>query len=174
MGIAMKIVRAFALIALMVATAGIRPAAAQGTPSPETLAAARELVALISQDTVREMVDRMLAQIWPTIERGLRAKQPNITAEQIAELRQEHRRIFLEYMANLMDDAPALYARHFSADEMHQLIVFYRSPIGQKSLHVLPQLTAELFTMIIPRLQQVQAQINAAFIKVLRQRGLSI
>src|SRR5215469_15071202 len=148
----MKILRIFALLALVAAAgvpAAMRPAMAQDAPSAETLAAARDLVALISKDTINQMATQMIGQIWPLIERDLRSKQPSITAEQVAGLRKEYERIFIEYLANLMSDAPTLYARHFSADELHQLVAFYRSPLGQKSLHVLPQLTAEMFQMIM-------------------------
>jgi len=170
-----EFLRALAVMALVTATAvpaAMRSAAAQDTASPEALAAARELVALISKDTIRQMVTQMIGQVWPAVESGLRAKQPSLTNDQIAGLHQEYQRIFLEYMSKLMDDAPGLYARHFSPDELHQLVAFYQSPIGQKSLHVLPQLTAEKFQMMMPRLQQMEVQINAAFTKVLQQRGL--
>jgi hypothetical protein len=71
-----------------------------------------------------------------------------------------------------MDDAPALYVRYFSADELHQMVAFYRSPVGQKALHVLPQLTVEMFRTMMPRVQAMQVKIDAAFTKILQQRGL--
>lgn len=80
-----------------------------GRASPAGLAAARDLVAILQQ-----MVVQLMAQIWPAVERRLRAKQPNVTAEQVADLRGEHERIFVNDLNDLIR-APAPYARHFSA-----------------------------------------------------------
>jgi hypothetical protein len=168
----MKILRILAVMALVaVAVAGGRPAMAQDN-SPEALAAARELVSLTSKDTIRQMATQMIGQLWPTVERSLRAKQPTLTVEQVTALRQEYERIFVEYLNGLMDDAPTLYVHYFSADELRQLVAFYRSPVGQKALHVLPQLTVEMFKTMMPRVQEMQVKIDAAFTKILAERGL--
>ena len=170
------ILACLALVAVPAAPIAINPAAAQGAPTPtsEALAAARDLVAIVSKDTIHQMVAQLMGQIWPGIERSLRAKQPNITAEQVADLRGEYERIFVGYMNNLMAGAPALYARHFSAAELRELLAFYQSPVGQKSLKELPQLTVEIIQMIVPQLQQAQGQLNDAFIKIARQKGFNI
>jgi len=172
----MSLVRVLAMVAAL-ALPGlpwINAAAAQAAATPESLAAARELLAIISKDTMRQVVTQVANQVWPTVERSLRAKQPDISAAQVAELRAEFERIQLEYMASVMDDAPVIYARHFSADELRELLAFYRSPIGAKALRVLPQVTAESMALMMPRLQQIQAQTMEAFTKVLRQRGFPI
>lgn len=173
----MKILRILAVLALVGVpglAAGTQPAAAQGAATPEALAEARELVAIISKDTIRQMVTQVAGQVWPMVERGLRAKQPDISANVLAELRTEFERIQIEYMADLMQDAPVIYARHFSAAELRELLAFYRSPIGAKALRELPQIMAESMALIMPRLQQVQAKTMEAFTKVLRSRGLAI
>ena len=170
----MKILRIFACLALLAAPIATHSAMAQSAPTPDALAAARDLIAIMSKDTIRQMSVQMVGQIWPTIERSLRAKQPSITAEQVADLRGEYERIFLDYMNNLMGDAPALYARYFSAAELREMLAYHRSPVGQKALRVLPQLTVEIFQMIMPKLQQAQGQMMDAFTKVARQRGFNI
>jgi hypothetical protein len=164
----------FASLALFGAPIGLRPAAAQAPATPEALQAAQDLVSVVSKDTIRQLVSQVTGQVWPMIERGLRAKKPDISADVLADLRKEFERIQLEYMSGLMSDAPVIYARHFSADELHQLLAFYRTPIGAKALRELPQITAEVMALIMPRLQQVQQQTMAAFTKVLHDRGLEI
>jgi hypothetical protein len=180
---ALRILACAVLLAIPVAPIAISSAAAQGAPpvqsgkdvpGADALAAARDLIAVISKDTMRQMTGQLTAALWPAIERNLRAKQPNITAGQVADLRSEYERIFLGYMNNAMADAPALYARHFSAAEMREMLAFHQSPTGQKALHVLPQLTVEMFQMVMPKLQQMQGQMLDAFTKVARQRGFDI
>jgi hypothetical protein len=173
----MSLMRVFAMLAALVLPgplAWVNAAAAQGSATPEALEAARELLAIVSKDTLQQVVTQVTGQVWPTVERSLRAKQPEISAAQLGELRAEFERIQLEYMANVMNDAPVIYARHFSAAELRELLTFYHSPIGAKALRVLPQVAAEVMALIMPRLQQVQAQTMEAFTKVLRQRGFAI
>jgi hypothetical protein len=57
---------------------------------------------------------------------------------------------------------------------MREMLAFHQSPTGQKALHVLPQLTVEMFQMVMPKLQQMQGQMLDAFTKVARQRGFDI
>jgi len=173
----MTILRTFMLVALLAlfgAPIGPRPAAAQSPATPEALQAAKDLVSVVSKDTMGQLVTQVTAQVWPMIERGLRAKQPDIQATTLADLRKEFERIQVEYMSGLMSDAPAIYARHFSADELRQLLAFYHTPIGAKALRELPQITAEVMALIMPRLQQVQQQTMGAFTKILHDRGLEI
>jgi len=169
-----RTIAVLALLALFGAPMGLRPAAAQNAATPESLQAARDLVAVVSKDTMGQLVTQVTAQVWPMLERGLRAKQPDISAAVLADLRKEFERIQLEYMSGLMNDAPSVYARHFSAAELRELLAFYRTPIGVKALHELPQITAEVMGMIMPRLQQVQQQTMGAFTKILHDRGLEI
>ena len=172
----LRILACLGLLAVSAAPMATGPAAAQSapTPTPEALAAARDLVAILTKDTIHQMSTRMVAQIWPGIERSLRAKQPNITPEQVADLRGEYERIFDDYLTKLMADAPALYARYFSAAELREMLAYNRSPVGQKALRVLPQLMVEMMQMIMPKLQTAQGQLLDAFTKVARQKGFDI
>lgn len=147
---------------------------AQGSAPSEELAAANELMAVMSKDTIRQMVSNLTSQVWPTIERAVRAKRADIDQNTLAELRAEFEHIELEYMANVMADAPQIYARHFTAAELREMLAFYRTPTGQKSVQVMPQVLSEVFIMVMPKMQVMQAQILEVFTRVLRQRGIDL
>jgi hypothetical protein len=149
-------------------------ATAQGEAQSEALKAANELMAVMSKDTVRQMVMGMTAQVWPTIEQTLRAKRSDIDQATLTELRSEFERIQMQYMTGVMSDAPALYARYFTAEELRDMLEFYKTPTGLKSLQVMPQLTAEVFKMVMSKMQGLQAQIMGAFEAALRQRGINL
>lgn len=173
----MKILRrvaVFAVVALSGVPIGLQPVAAQNAATPEALQAAQDLMAVLNKDTLHQMVSKMTEQVWPVVERGLRTKQPKISDGVVAELRSEFERIQLDYISGVLADAPVIYARHFSAAELRELLAFYRTPVGAKSLRELPQITAEAIALVMPRLQQVRTQTMDAFTKVLRQRGLEI
>jgi uncharacterized protein len=149
-------------------------ALAQGEASPESLKAANELMAIMSKDTVQQLVTGLTAQVWPTLERALRTKRSDIDQATLTELRNEFERIQVQYMTGVMADAPAIYARHFSAQELRDMLAFYKTPTGQKALQVMPQLTAEVLQMVAQKMQGLQVQIMGAFSNVLRQRGIDL
>jgi hypothetical protein len=149
-------------------------ALAQGEASPDSLKAANELMAIMSKDTVQQLVTGLTAQVWPTLERALRTKRSDIDQATLTELRNEFERIQVQYMAGVMADAPAIYARHFSAQELRDMLAFYQTPTGEKALKVMPQLTAEVFQMVMQKMQGLQVQIMGAFSSVLRQRGIDL
>ena len=173
----MKIIRIAALAVALISAgvaAGWNDARAQGAPpSAEALQAAKELVTVVTQDTIKELAERVTAQVWPQIEQALTAKQ-KIPPVQLAELRHEFERIQFEFATKVMEDAPALYARFFTAAELHELLAFYRTPVGVKAMRTMPQITAESLKLVIARLPQLQTDAMAAFTKILKQRGFDI
>jgi hypothetical protein len=70
-----------------------------------------------------------------------------------------------------MNEAPPIYARHFTVAELHELTDFYKSPTGAKALHELPQVMGEFTSLLVPRLQTLQQQTSDAFNKILRAHG---
>lgn len=162
------------MIALLAVPAAMPRANAQSESSAETMQAAKDLMAIMSVDTVRQMVTGMTNQVWPTIERELRSKRADIDQATLSELRTEFENIQMRYMANVMADAPTIYARHFSASELRDMMAFYKTPTGQKSLKAMPQVMADVFAMIMPKMQGLQVQIMDAFNDVLRKRGINL
>src|SRR5262245_63672434 len=149
-------------------------AEAQSAPSGEALEAARDLLVLMSRDLVAQLAGQVTAQMWPAIENRLRAYNPTIDAEAIVDLRKELDRIQFEYMMNIVAEGPAIYARHFTAQELREIIAFYRTPTGGKLLQLTPQLTTEDLGMVTPHMPEFYAQTVEAFRKVLRGRGYNL
>src|ERR1700719_79600 len=109
---------------LFVLTAlGSGSAVAQGAESPESLAAANQLFSILSKDILSQMTEQVMAQAWPSIERDLIGRK--VDAATIAALRAEFARIKMKNMVDVMKDAPAIYARHFTAAELRELSTFY-------------------------------------------------
>jgi hypothetical protein len=171
----MSMKRIFALLIVLACSPGLiapsSPARAQAEGSPEALQAATELMAVLSKDMVGQMSTQMSAQVWPVLEQQLRGGRPEVDAATIGELRSEFERLQVEYLLEVMKGAPAVYAKYFSAQELRDMLGFYRTPTGVKSLRVLPQVMAEFFAGLMPRLQEVEQQTTAAFQKILRQKG---
>jgi len=157
------------LMSMLVAVTLAAPAYAQApSPAPDALKAAQELAALMSGDTVGQMSAAMTAQIWPAIERQL---GPKVDAATLTELRGEFEQSLATFSKAAMADAPAVYARHFTAQELRALLAFYKSPVGAKALQTMPAVMAELGQEMAPRIQAFQAELHAKMEATLKKHG---
>jgi hypothetical protein len=170
----MKILRV-GLLASVVGLSGVISAAAREAtapaPSPEAVAAAKELVAVISPDMINDMTGKMLAQAWPTLEQSLQLQYPQLDAATSAELRAEFEKQMAASVAEAMDDAPAIYARYLTVPEIRDLQAFYRTPTGAKTLKVMPQITGDMMGNFVPRIQGMMQRIDIALNGVLQKHG---
>jgi hypothetical protein len=141
--------------------------AAQGAGSPEAVRAANELVLLLSKDLMGQMTKEVTEQAWPQIERIL-GKMDKAT---MAELRREFEVGMTAMMADVMQDAAPIYARHFTEQELRDILAFYRTPTGVKALQRLPQVLAESMAAMTLRLEASQERTMESFMRILRERG---
>jgi hypothetical protein len=169
----MKLLHIFFLtmaVGLLGTQSGVSQSAAQ--PSPETLQAAKELLAVVSDSMISDLTSKMTAQVWPSMESTLRTRNPKIDAATSGELRKEFERLMVNHVSDTMKDAPAIYARYLTASEMRDIVVFYRTPSGAKTLKVMPQVMADLSATMAPRMQGLQEKVELAFLNLLQKRGL--
>lgn len=162
----MKRLIAFVLVAAALAL----PAHAQTppAPSPDAMAAAKELAAIMSGDSVSQLSAALTGQIWPNIERQL---GPKVDAATIAELRGQFEQSLSSFTTEVMRDSPTVYARHFTVEELRAMLAFYKSPAGQKSLKTMPTVMTELGEQMQPRMQAFQEDLHNKMEATLRKRG---
>lgn len=154
-----------AFVALQCLAGDVR---SQGTSSPEALAAAKELAAIVSQDTINQLSQAMTAQIWPKLQAELGSQADPAT---LNELRGEFEKAMARFLVEVMKDAPEIYARHFTAEELRDIVAFYRTPSGKKALQTMPKVTAETFQVIGPRLETFQRDIAGILQRFLKKPG---
>jgi hypothetical protein len=166
--------RAVRLIVLaMMVVLRVTTASAQtqppATPSPDAVAAAKELLAIMSPDLVGQMMRGMVAQMWPQIERSF---GPKIDAATSAELRAEFEHTTQQFVLDSMQDMPQIYARYFTADELHQLAAFYKTPLGAKALSQIPKVMADFSATMLPRMTAFQQQLQGRLQVILEKHGV--
>ncbi|WP_376090878.1 DUF2059 domain-containing protein [Roseomonas sp. CCTCC AB2023176] len=74
----------------------------------------------------------------------------------------------------MMTGIADIWARYFTAEELRQMVAFYDTPLGRKSLALMPQMTAEtqaLAQRILPQILQDTISKNR---DALRQRGIQV
>ncbi len=144
------------------------PVLGQQGGSPDALQAARELQAVMSGDLVKQMVDQMMTAMWPGVENQFRAK---VNATTLADIRAEFQRVTLKYVLTVQDEAPAVYAKYFSAEELRSLSAFYRTPIGIKAITVMPKVMGESMQIMVTKMPDMEKELTASIESVMRKNG---
>jgi uncharacterized protein len=144
------------------------PAQAQNAGSPEALAAAKELSAIVTGESIQQMSQAVTEQTWPTIEHEFASKVDSAT---LAEMRAEFQAALAAFTGDVMKETPRLYAKYFSAGELHDMLAFYKTPTGIKALHAMPVLTGEIAALIGPRAQSFQQDLAARMTAVVKKHG---
>lgn len=156
------------LATIVLAACLASPGQAQEAPSPEALRAAQDLTALINGDTIQKISAAMVAQMWPNISARLAGK---VDAETLADLRADAERSAAELSSDLMKEAPAIYARNFSAQELRDILAFYKTPTGAKTLRVMPKVMADISATLVPRLPAFQQGMVERMRVILEKHG---
>ena len=165
----MRLMRILAAVAMLIVAGFVHPPRASAQQSPEALAAANDLFALMSTDMLAQLNTQVSAQLWPIIDRDLKSR--GVDEATSAEIRKELERIQLEQLTESMKGVPAIYARYFTAAELHDIAAFYKTPTGAKTLRLMPAVMAEAMQAMVPQMQKIQWKTQGALLRVLRQRG---
>jgi uncharacterized protein len=157
------------LCSLLVWTALAGAAVGQNAPSADTLAAAKEVAQLLSGDSMAQMRAAITAQMWSgAIEPQLSSR---VDAATLAHIRGEFERAVNQLSTDVMQEAPAIYARHFNAHELGDMLAFYKSPSGAKPHKVVPVVLTDISIQIGPRMQRMQGELNTRIEAIMRQHG---
>jgi uncharacterized protein len=156
------------ILALAILLRAMPLALAQGTPPPEALAAARDLMAVMSPDMVGQLTRGMTAQVWPNIERQLGGQVDQAT---LTELRGEFERVIVEFANESLKDAPAIYAKYFSVQELRDIAAFYKTPVGAKALQTMPMVMSDYFGTMVPRMTDLQRNFETRMQAILQKHG---
>jgi hypothetical protein len=120
---------------------GQKNAATESAPANEGKAAdIRRLMALVNtEEMAGGMMGAMTEQIRPVVVSSL---PPGEYREKLVDLFLEKFRSKAD-MKSLLDLLAPIYDRYLSDEEIRGLIVFYQTPLGKKTLAVMPKVMAE-------------------------------
>lgn len=142
------------------------PARAQG-PSPEAMAAARELIAVSrAADQFKTILPLIAQQLKPAIVQG----RPEVERDydKVMPVMTE---LALKHIDSVIDDMAAIYANTFSAEEMRQVAAFYRTPVGQRFLDKVPEILQQSMALGQTFAQRLLQDFQKAVTDELRNRG---
>lgn len=147
-------------------------------PSPEQQALVDELLVLTKQEeNANRMLDSMLQQIETTFPQFLTDTLSKTTEledqalqEQVAALSTRLVKRYRELLPQRIDIgkittqiSASLYAKYYTTEELQGLIDFYRTPLGQKTIDITPQLSQEALQqsnqLVLPQVIEVVQEI---------------
>jgi len=161
-------IRTIGLLSLLMLLSA--PLARAQAPSPEALAAAKELVVTMRLDEqFAAVLPGMIKNIKPTIVQGR------------AEVDREYDALvpfmleaFKARMSELSDAAAIVYARNFSTEDLLVLSAFYRTPSGQRLLQKLPTVTQEIMVAGGKFGKSIGEDMQKRMIEELRKKGVNL
>ena len=143
-------------------------APAHADEAEERMKAAQELVDATMTDT---FVTQMAGSAWPPMEAQIKGKNANISDATVAEMKAEFLATMRGYISDLMVDMTPVYAKHFTAQELKDLLAFQTSPLGQKTLATQPKIMAEAMPKILSGTQRIMPQLLKSFQEKVKKRG---
>lgn len=165
------------------ASAAVAPAATSPTLTPAKKALILELLKMTDADKQVEMIINQLTlshqRRYPTLLAQAINAAPNLSEEKKKELiasAQEQsarsserlRQLFMQKidLSNVMQEvALVVYDKNFTESEMQDIITFYKTPTGKKTLQALPAVMSESMEMttalITPPLSDIMKQVMA-------------
>jgi hypothetical protein len=147
------------LMTLALLLAAAVPAAAQPEPPAGEVAAARDL---LEASRTRE---NFIKAMELGMEQGGMGEQLTPQVRQVL-------RDFMEEHFRYEDLEPAfirVYADAFTEQELRDLAAFYRTPLGQRVVETLPEITAASQRIAMERMQEVMPQLMQAVMQAMEE-----
>ena len=115
------------------------------TPAPPSTTASydadvKELMVVTGSDSVAY---QMASFISGSIVGSLAAQRRDVTQKQLDAAKQEVDTFLGEHVPELSDSLTALYKKHYTHDEVRQLIAFFKTPVGIKFAQTTPVVARE-------------------------------
>lgn len=140
------------------------------TPAPETVAAARELVETMHlSDQYNTVIPSLFKVLKPALVQGradVEREYDALTPMLIEVLRQR--------VSEMSDMAATVYAKNFSADDLHALNDFYKTPAGQRLREKTPAISAEMLVAGMKFGKSISEDVKQRMTDELRKKGISL
>ncbi len=110
-----------------------KPVAKTGHVANEEATKAADIRRLLELTGTREMVEQMKSSMMEQFRKNAPGVPPDMFNEIMAELKAD----------DLMESMIPVYSKHFTGEDIKEMIAFYQSPFGRKVLREMPQIILE-------------------------------
>jgi len=140
------------------------PSAADAPASKQDIE--KLLVAMHLDERMRLVMEDSRKRSQSLAEEVVKKDFPELTVEQRAQLKELYDEMIKDIykddpVSAVLQDIVPIYQRHLTESDSQQLITFYSSPVGQKVLRELPEITSETMQVWSSHLQpRIEAAIS--------------
>lgn len=135
---------------------------------------AAEIRRLIEITGVRQIADQVQIAATTQLVNQVQKSRPNIGMQTLALIRDEISSAFssgVDAPGGLIEQISGIYARHFDTEDIRGLIAFYETPLGRKTIAVMPAVMGESMVAGQRWAQSLEPEIQRRVIDALsRQR----
>ena len=107
----------------------------------------------------------------------IKANQPLVSESTLNVLHKEIMAFMAEKMSapgGIMDMIVSIYARHLTHQDIRDILAFYESPVGQKTIRIMPQLMQESMQGSEKLMETYGPEINQRIRAVLKREGVQL
>lgn len=153
-------------LVLMLCLLALPLGATEPNPSKRQRVLVEKLLELMSMDeTVRSAIDTIFAQIQAQFAQSTEAEEE--AKELFESFRARSAKV--DFKSLLEEGFIRIYAKYFTEQELEDLIAFYSTPTGRKSIEVMSDLMREGMQLggeqLGPKIEEIMAEVTAEFEK---------
>ena len=125
---------------------------------------------LLDQTGADKIGIQLGTSLLPMISQGIQQKYPQVTQNTLNKINAEISNIFIEKAnakGGLVDIIVPIYAKHYTQEEIKELIKFYKTDLGKKTIEIMPVIMTESMVAGQKWGQGLGPQISLAVQKIL-------
>ncbi len=131
----------------------------------------KAIVELMEITGVKKMLPRMARRATGGIIESLRRANPQLDARAAAIVRDEMTKAITKQTPAMLAHIVTIYEKHFSEKEIRDIIAFYQTETGKKTLHLMPRLARDLAIANMKILRSMMPELNLRIRQRLRREG---
>jgi len=134
----------------------------------------KDIEKLLEMTNATALAKQLAMNLSENVKAGLTANRPDIPSEVLNELPSIINEVFDENTELLRSMYIPLYNKHFTANEIKEMIVFYSSPLGQKTIRIMPALFQDGLRLGQVWSASIEPQVERRIKEMLSKKGIQI
>lgn len=103
----------------------------------------KAIIELLEVTGMSDLMGQMITGMSSNVASAIKQQKPDMPDKIVTILTEEILVGLKNNQGSLIANIAVLYEKYFTAPEIHELIAFYKTPVGRKALSTLPQITNE-------------------------------
>ncbi len=162
--------RSLFFAAIAVACIAVAPGPAQSTETERQ----KLIVEMFEIMGYGEIITRLSKTVSEQVRTQIMQKAPNASAKLLESVTTIYEEEFAAMQPDLMLFAGNFLNKNFTVDELKQMLAFYKTPVGQKGIKVVPQMTQEMMAWLPSVMGRFQGRALRRIHALAQEEGLNL